>query len=174
MEPKAMFMAGIQAGFPETQKAVRTILQRAFRRCAEAATSEELDAAMEQLGIARDMAYDTSCMMRTVNEYYKRPGNWDERYTMLTRMKAGPPPYSESAGTNRDQLDYACYELAACIAEDLTDKQRQAMEMYWFRRMTQEEIAEELGIAQQNVAKRLAAAARKLQKKVGPLLENRV
>src|SRR5690349_14697663 len=56
--------------------------------------------------------------------------------------------------------------LRELVATALTDRQRRIVEMYFFEGRTQEEIAGELGIAQQVVSRQLFGAARD-GKKVG-------
>lgn len=63
----------------------------------------------------------------------------------------------DALSPERDALHAA---LRHAIRHDLTDKQRQAVELFFFDGLTQDQIAQRLGIRQQVVHKRLYGALR--------------
>jgi RNA polymerase sigma factor (sigma-70 family) len=72
----------------------------------------------------------------------------------LESIEQGTP--SPSDDLHLELLDI----LRELVATALTDRQRRIVEMYFFEGRTQEEIASELGIAQQVVSRQLFGAAR--------------
>lgn len=57
-------------------------------------------------------------------------------------------------------------EMAELLDEILTVRQKQVVEMYYFEGMTQEEVAEKLGIAQKNVSINLENSLEKLKNSI--------
>ena len=72
--------------------------------------------------------------------------------------------------SNYDLIESLKVKLADVIEKDLTEKQREVIELYWFDRLTQQQIADELGISKQNVNKRLQLAYTKIKTSLQPLL----
>lgn len=84
---------------------------------------------------------------------------------------------TEDESVDRDDL------VRRAVATALTEKQREAVELFFFEGLSQSEIARRLGISQQVVQKRLFGAQRngaivggalaKLRSALAPLLEGR-
>ncbi len=60
--------------------------------------------------------------------------------------------------------DIATRDEVHSILDCLTERQLQVVEMYYLEHLTQQQIADKLGIAQQNVDKAMRAATKKIQK----------
>ena len=74
-----------------------------------------------------------------------------------------PPQTEEDEAKSRRRqrlVREAVGQIRIIIETHLTDKQREIVELYFFRNKTQEEIAEILGISQQVVSKHLFGAIR--------------
>lgn len=84
----------------------------------------------------------------------------------------GIVPLEEIFGeTIPDTTDIVCdvelqEEIVELLNDVLTERQRQVIEMYFWDGMTQEEIAKEIGIRQQNVQSYLQKALEKLRKSI--------
>lgn len=86
--------------------------------------------------------------------------------------------YRRLRGRAVERIEYTDVEepvapdpLAVAMAEEvmsaLTPRQRQVIQMYFFENKSQNEIAEELGIAQKNVSKTITRAVRRMRKVEG-------
>lgn len=70
-------------------------------------------------------------------------------------------PEDEQAAADRARIKQEAIEqIHVLISTRLTPKQRQIVELYFYRNMTQQEIARELGMSQQVVSKHLFGALR--------------
>lgn len=76
----------------------------------------------------------------------------------LDRVEATTSPWSQSSNDpSRERLARA---LRTAIEHELTDKQREVVDAYFYQGESQGEIARRLGISQQVVQKRLFGAPR--------------
>lgn len=75
----------------------------------------------------------------------------------LDRNATGRGLWSEPIDEGRDALHA---QVRAAIASALTEKQRQAIELYFFDGLSQQEIADRLGVSQQVIHRRIYGARR--------------
>jgi len=81
-----------------------------------------------------------------------------ERLGGIADITGSPPEDSD----NSEQIERMKSALTKALTE-LTDKQLEVVQMYFWDDMTQQEIAKELGTSQQMVAKHLKYALKKLR-----------
>lgn len=74
-------------------------------------------------------------------------------------------PAQEGAhSTNRRELEEAARLLRIAIQNELTDRQRACLTLYYMERNTMQEIAERLGTTRGNVSKRIKKAVERLRR----------
>lgn len=76
---------------------------------------------------------------------------------MSPRDLAFPDPALETSRDDEEQRDR---RVRHAVANALTDKQREAVELHFFEGLSQSEIARRLGVSQQVIDKRLHGATR--------------
>ena len=74
------------------------------------------------------------------------------------------PLFADAGGDNRARRAYLRALLGQWVSSDLTPKQRDTVELYYYKGLTMEEIGCLLSIAPSSVQRRLAGARRRLQK----------
>lgn len=71
---------------------------------------------------------------------------------------------SENGESNREQMERLLAHLPRAMTEELTERQRQVVELYFFRGMSQTQIARELQIHPSTVQRTLQRASVRLQR----------
>lgn len=72
----------------------------------------------------------------------------------------------QEASTNRGVLRAAKAVLRRAIREELTPRQRQCVELYFFGELTEEQVGRELGVEKSTVCRHLQKAKRRLAQAV--------
>lgn len=70
----------------------------------------------------------------------------------------------ENAADNREQYERLKRNLRAAIRDDLTPRQRQMMEMYYFQKTSVPDIARELGINRSTVSRTLKRGRERIRR----------
>ena len=71
---------------------------------------------------------------------------------------------SETGENNSEQMERLLTHLPRAMSEELTERQRQVVDMYFFRNMSQTAIARELQIHPSTVQRTLRRASLRLQR----------
>jgi len=139
-----------------------------------------LEAIDENLRILRNMLDDMTRLRRTMEGYYTG-GNCDPAYTCVRALKAHKrthPDYqayqARETGDNSAHVKNLWRETDRCIRTKLTPKQREALILCRLREVTQEQVAEIMGISQPMVHKHVEAAIKKIRKELAPVAGNRL
>lgn len=74
------------------------------------------------------------------------------------------PAQEPARDTNRRELDEAARLLRIAIQNELTDRQRACLTLYYMEGNTMQEIAEQLGTTRGNVSKRIKKAVERLRR----------
>jgi len=171
------FIGDMPEEYGATIKSIRKAITNSEKRlCSD--DPEAAAAAKHDLPILRDMLDDMTRAKRTVEGYYEPGGDWDDRYTVRGRIKAkkrSHPSYEAylMGGDNSAYIRRLKRELRECIKHRLTEKQRKALLLCEYQGLTQEQAAAQLGVGQPRIHKRLAAAQKKIAKKLLVCAQNR-
>lgn len=82
-------------------------------------------------------------------------------YDAMERLLGQPAP-QEEANDNRQRLSLAKEALRLGLERELTPRQRACVELYYFRGMTQEQVARRLGVGKPAVCRHLQKARARL------------